>query len=337
VIRTDDVQLLAGHRVLVVGDLVLDEYLTGTVDRISREAPVPVLSVVAQDFRPGSAGNPAANIVALGSAASVIGVVGIDEPGRRLERGLNASGIDASALVRSADAQTATKTRVLARGPTGGRQQMLRLDHVPPLPRGAAAACAYRLDHLARAFDAVLLSDYRGGVVDTDTIQIALGCGRLISVDSQGDLHRFRGVDLVKVNRAEAQAVLGPVDGDELLSRGEQLRRSLELPNLVITLGTDGMAIFDDAGPCVLPAVQATQVFDVTGAGDTVIAVLTLGLLAGIGLRESARLANAAASVVVRRLGVATASPAEIVAALAVGHAGEAVATLVGVGAASSE
>jgi D-glycero-beta-D-manno-heptose-7-phosphate kinase len=312
------VQRLAGQRVLVVGDMVLDEYLTGTIDRISREAPVPVLSVLAREYLAGSAGNPAANIVALGSAATVIGVVGNDEPGRRLEHGLTSRGIDATALVRPPGAQTATKTRILARGSIGGSQQLLRLDSVPALPDGAAAACAERLATLAPDFQAVLLSDYRAGVVDEHTIDVARRCGRPITVDSQGNLRRFRGVDLVKVNRSEAHAVLGPVDGDDLLVRGERLRKSLELRCLVITLGAEGMAVFSEGDVCLVPAVQATQVFDITGAGDTVIAVLTLGLLAGLNLRESARLASAAASVVVRRLGVATASPAEIIEALSV-------------------
>jgi rfaE bifunctional protein kinase chain/domain len=313
----DAVGRLAGHRVLVVGDIVLDEYLTGTIDRISREAPVPIVSVVAREFLAGSAGNPAANVVALGSAASVIGVIGADEPGQRLERGLAMLGIDASTLVRSPDAQTATKIRILARGSIGASQQVLRVDSVPPLPPGAAAKCAERLADLAPGFDVVLLSDYRAGVVDEHTIEVARGCGRPITVDSQGNLRRFRGVDLVKVNHAEARAVLGPVDGDDLLVRGERLRRSLDLRSLVITLGADGMAVFGDGEPCVVPAVQATQVFDVTGAGDTVIAVLTLGLLGGLGLRVSAHLASAAASVVIRRIGVATASPAEIIEVLA--------------------
>jgi rfaE bifunctional protein kinase chain/domain len=312
----ESVSRLAGHRVLVVGDMVLDEYLTGTVDRISREAPVPVLSVFAREFLPGSAGNPAANIVALGSAATVIGVVGPDEPGRRLEQGLVKRGIDASALVRPPDAQTATKTRVLARGAIGSPQQLLRLDSVPTLPDGAAAACAQRMAELAPEFDAILLSDYRGGVVDEHCIEVARGCGRPITVDSQANLRRFRGVDLVKVNRAEAQMALGPVDGDDLLVRGERLRKSLELRCLVITLGAEGMLVFGEGDPCLVPAVQATQVFDITGAGDTVIAVLTLGLLARLDLRTSAHLASAAASVVVRRPGVATASPAEIIEAL---------------------
>jgi D-glycero-beta-D-manno-heptose-7-phosphate kinase len=312
------VRRLAGFRVLVVGDMVLDEYLTGTIDRISREAPVPVLSVLAREFLAGSAGNPAANIVALGSAAAVVGVVGADEPGRRLEQGLVSLGIDASALVRPPGAQTATKTRILARGSIGGSQQLRRRDSVPPLPAGAAASCAERLAALAPAFDAVLLSDYRAGVVDERTVEVARGCGRPITVDSQGNLRRFRGVDLVKVNRAEAQAVLGPVDGDDLLVRGERLRKSLELRCLVITLGAEGMAVFGDHDACLVPAVKATQVFDITGAGDTVIAVLTLGLLAGLDMRQSAHLASAAASVVVRRLGVATATPAEIVEALSI-------------------
>jgi rfaE bifunctional protein kinase chain/domain len=311
------VRKLAERKVLVVGDLVLDEYITGRMTRISREAPVPIVEVVAKEDRAGSAASPAANVIGLDSFATVVGVVGCDPAGAQLEAHLRQLGVDDRGLVRSPEVGTSTKTRILAEGYTGGlhgRQQVMRLDKTVGLPLAAAAACAERVSTLAPAFDAVLLSDYRGGVISAAAIDAARASGRLISVDSQGDLRRFRSIDLIKVNQAEAQNALGSIDVE---AGGEALRRELEARVLVITLGADGMRVFDGHPvPERVPAVRASQVFDVTGAGDTVIAVLTLGLIAGLTIRRSAELASAAASVVVRRLGVAVATPGEIVEAL---------------------
>jgi rfaE bifunctional protein kinase chain/domain len=304
--------------VLVVGDLVLDEYVTGRMTRISREAPVPIVEVVDKDDRAGSAASPAANIIGLGSMASIVGVVGCDAAGGRLEARLREVGVDDRGLVRCAELSTSTKTRILAEGYTGGlhgRQQVMRLDALAELPPLAVAECAACVSRLAPDFGAVLLSDYRGGVVGAASIEAARASGRPIVVDSQGDLRRFRGMDLIKVNQAEAQAALG---SDDVYAGGEALRRELQARVLVITLGADGMLVFDDRGRTErVPAVRVSQVFDVTGAGDTVIAVLALGLIAGLRTRRSAELASAAASVVVRRLGVAVATPAEIIEALA--------------------
>jgi D-glycero-beta-D-manno-heptose-7-phosphate kinase len=314
----EDVRRLAGRRVLVVGDLVLDEYVTGRMTRISREAPVPIVEVVDKEDRAGSAASPAANVIALGSQASVVGAIGCDAAGARLEANLRQLGIDDRGLVRWPDTITSTKTRVLAQGYTGGlhgRQQVMRLDRTATLSAQAAEACAECVARLAPGFDALLLSDYRGGVVGRASIDAARASGRPLAVDSQGDLQRFASVNLVKINQAEAQAALGSHD---LHNRGAALRRDLGVDVLVITLGADGMLVFD-AHPqaCHVPAVQVTEVFDVTGAGDTVIAVLTLGLIAGLDPRRAAQLASAAASVVVRRLGVAVATPDELVEALA--------------------
>lgn len=312
-----DVRKLAGRHVLVVGDLVLDEYVTGRMTRISREAPVPIVEVLEKEDRAGSAASPAANIIGLGSQATVVGVVGCDPAGARLEATLGELGIDQRGLVRAEDVSTSTKTRILAEGYTGGlhgRQQVMRLDSTWHLPAGAVESCARCVAQLAPEFDAVLLSDYRGGVVSDASIEAARASGRPICVDSQGDLRRFRALDLIKVNQAEAQAALGLRD---IAAGGEALRRELEARVLVVTLGADGMLVFDGRSePERVPAVKVSQVFDVTGAGDTVIAVLTLGLVAGLSTRRAAELASAAASVVVRRLGVAMATPAEIVEAL---------------------
>ncbi len=309
---------LAGRRVLVVGDLVLDEYVTGRMTRISREAPVPIVEVVEREDRAGSAASPAAHIIGLGSHAAIVGVVGSDPAGARLEARLRDLGVDDRGLVRATEVGTSTKTRILAEGYTGGlhgRQQVMRLDSTAALPAACAQACASGVSQLAADFDAVLLSDYRGGVVSQASIDAARASGRPIAVDSQGDLRRFRSLDLIKVNQAEAQAALGSSD---VLGSGEALRRDLDVGVLVVTLGADGMLVFDgrSSSPEHVPAVRVSQVFDVTGAGDTVIAVLTLGLIAGLSTRRSAELAAAAASIVVRRLGVAVATPAEIIEAL---------------------
>jgi D-glycero-beta-D-manno-heptose-7-phosphate kinase len=307
---------LAGRRVLVVGDLVLDEYLTGTPARVSREAPVLELDELEREYRAGSAGSPAANVVALGSSATIVGAIGCDPPGDRLAQSLAELGIDCAGLVRVPDYATATKTRVLAQGYTGGlygRQQVLRLNRVRPLPPSSGELAAARVAELASQHDAVLLSDYRGGMVDEPTIAAARASGRPVAVDSQGDLRRFRGAHLVKVNQAEAQRALGT---EQPLAHGEGLRRELGLAALVITLGGDGMALYEAGGQATVPAARVSQVFDVTGAGDTVIAVLTLALVAGVPLTSAAALANAAAGLVVQRLGVATVSPAELADAL---------------------
>ena len=312
-----DVRKLAGRRVLVVGDLVLDEYVTGRMTRTSREAPVPIVEVIEREDRAGSAASPAANVIALGSSAAVIGVVGCDAAGTRLEDKLRELGVDERGLLHWPEISTSTKTRILAEGYTGGlhgRQQVMRLDDARSLPGSAVAACAERVSRLAGEFDALLLSDYRGGVINEASIEAARASGKPIAVDSQGDLRRFRSVDLIKVNQAEAQSALGSSD---VQTGGEALRRELDAGVLVITLGADGMLVFHGhSQPERIPAVRVSQVFDVTGAGDTVIAVLTLGLIAGLDPSRSAELASAAASVVVRRLGVAVASPDEICDAL---------------------
>ncbi|MDQ6670758.1 MAG: PfkB family carbohydrate kinase, partial [Chloroflexota bacterium] len=230
----DDVRRLAGWRVLVVGDLVLDAYITGRPVRVSREAPVLILDVVERENRAGSAASPAANVIALGSHATVVGVVGCDPPGERLEQDLRRLGVDDGGLVRAPDAATSTKTRILAQGFTGGlygRQQVLRLDEAELLPPAAAHACTEIVARLAPDFDAILLSDYRGGVVNEATIAAACASGRPISVDSQGDLRRFRSFDLLKINQVEAQVALG---SDDIRGQGDALRRELGARVLVI-------------------------------------------------------------------------------------------------------
>jgi rfaE bifunctional protein kinase chain/domain len=318
------VPALAGRRVAVLGDAILDEYLVGRPVRISREAPVLVLEFSRRFCRAGGAANPAVNIQALGSTAELVALAGDDPPVQALLEELARAGLSAERLVQQTGAQTNVKTRLLAEDGSS-RQHLARLDYRPARPdERSRRQLAERLASAAETADALLLSDYRGGVIDAELIALARTLGRqhrlLVCVDSQGDLLQFTGLDLVKCNLAEAEAALGrSLRGEpDLEAAGATLLERLGAARVVVTRGPDGMSAFE-AGrqPVHLAAANRTEVFDVTGAGDTVIAVLTLGLVAGASLEQAVRLANAAAGLVVRRLGVATASPAELAAALA--------------------
>jgi D-glycero-beta-D-manno-heptose-7-phosphate kinase len=311
-------------RILVLGDLVLDEYMVGRAGRLSREAPIPVLDLVERFWRPGAASNPAANVASLGGSPRLIGVLGADAAGETLRTELARAGIDGTWLVPTPTRPTATKTRILAEHVAAHRQQVARIDHVPngPLPSDVEKRLIERITATVPEVDAVLVSDYKSGVVNPRTIEAAVGAarqaGKPIAVDSQGDLFQFRGFTLVKSNQPDAQAALGMrLENDEHFAEaGRRLRDELDAHSVVITRGADGMSI---AGPddrhTHLPAANRTEVWDVTGAGDTAIAVLTLGLAAGADVLEAAKLANVAAGLVVRRLGVATVTPEELAGA----------------------
>ena len=315
----------AGRRILVVGDLVLDEYIVGRAARLSREAPIPVLDEVERFRRPGAASNPAANVAALGGEPRLVGVLGADVAGRMLADELARLGISGEGLVETVSRPTATKTRILAEHVAAHRQQVARVDHVPcePLEPHVEAQLAAAIEAAVPEVDAVLVSDYKAGVVNARTIAAAVAAarqsGKPISVDSQGDLSQFHGFTLVKSNQPEAEAALGlALDGEEQFAEaGRRLVGDLGAGHVVITRGAQGMSVIGpDGAHRHLPAVNRTEVWDVTGAGDTVIAVLTLGLAVGADILDAAELANVAAGLVVRRLGVATVTPEELLAAL---------------------
>jgi rfaE bifunctional protein kinase chain/domain len=315
---------LAGRRIVVLGDAILDEYLVGRPVRISREAPVLVLEFSRRFFRAGGAANPAVNVQSLGSSAALVALAGDDGPARALLEELGRVGLPTEHLVQQSAAQTNAKTRLLAEDGSN-RQHVARLDYRPARPDQASRRrLAERLTAAAETAHALLLSDYRGGVIDLELLEVARGLGRRhripVCVDSQGDLLQFSGLDLVKCNLAEAEAALRrPLDDQSELERvGTMLLDRLGAARVVITRGPDGMSAFETGrAPVHLPAANRTEVFDVTGAGDTVIAVLTLALVAGANLKEASELANVAAGLVVRRLGVATTDPDELSAALA--------------------
>lgn len=315
------VESFSGQRVLVVGDLVLDEYLIGRASRLSREAPIPVLELVERFYRPGAAANPAANVAALGGRPSLVGVVGTDLPGQTLCSELERLGIDASGVVRAPARATGTKTRVMAVHAAAHGQQVARIDHVPSAPLDAAteAALLARIEADVTTSGAILVSDYKAGVVCPGTIQSVVAAaqraGAPIAVDTQGDPYRFRGFALVKLNQPDAEAALGHrlTSDDDFAVAGRRLQAEIDARIVVVTRGADGMSVITpDGHHAHVPPEHRTEVWDVTGAGDTVIAVLTLGLAAGGDILDAARLANAAAGLVVRQIGVATVTPDEL-------------------------
>lgn len=323
--KQPSVSLLAGHRVLVAGDMFLDEYWIGRAVRLSREAPVPVLERTHSFALPGGACNPAHNLSALGSQAVMLGVVGDDAAGRQLLALLEHAGVATDGVISDSSRPTATKTRLVAESVLRVPQHVARMDAIAREPLDAATeqALLARLDALAPACAALLLSHYRGGVVTAALAarvrMLATRHNAIAVADAQADLPRFRGFDLVKCNRAEAEAEIGMalVHDNDFERALHQLAAQLDVGCLAITRGAEGMSLRTAAGSVLhSPAVSAGEIYDVVGAGDTVVAVLTLALLAGLPLATAAAWANAAAGLAVRKLGNAVITPEQLQDAL---------------------
>ena len=296
-------------RVLVVGDPMLDRYWHGAVDRISPEAPVPVVKVTREEERIGAAANVAYNVITLGAQASFLGVVGDDEPGPRLEALLRETGI-ATHLKRDPGLRTTVKLRVIGR-----HQQLLRMDFENEPDHEALALQNETFTLLAPQHDAILFSDYgKGGLAHIPVmIAAARAAGKSVLVDPKGsDYSRYAGATVITPNRAELQQVVGAwKDAGELRVKAQRLREELRLDALLVTLGEDGMTLLDAGGELHVQA-QAREVFDVTGAGDTVIATLAALAAAGLPLRDAMPLANKAGGIVVGKFGTATVSYEEL-------------------------
>lgn len=297
--------------VLVVGDLMLDRYWQGETARISPEAPVPVVRIDSSDERAGGAGNVALNLAALGSRVRLLGPLGNDEPGHALVRQLKSGGVEVIAVPENG-IKTITKLRILSR-----HQQLIRLDFEPgtggpQTPEVSRAAFEAALEGV----DVVVLSDYDKGALRSPQplIQMARERGLKVLIDPKGtQFERYRGATLLTPNRHEFEAVAGPMSTDDgFVEAGETLRQSLDLEALLITRGEDGMTLLQPGVPPLHVATEAREVFDVTGAGDTVIATLAGALAAGHPLAEATFLANAAAGLVVAKLGTATVSCEEL-------------------------
>ena len=308
------------HRVLVVGDLMLDRYLWGAVDRISPEAPVPVVRLDHKTCVAGGAANVAANLSALGCRVSAAGVLGTDDDGHQLLELLHSAGIETTAVLSTPGRPTTCKTRIL-----GGRQQMLRLD----VEKGGELSAELkdlllsRIEMQLAGCSAIVLSDYGKGLLSDAVCQAIIRRGRKLSIPALVDpkgLHyeKYARCDVISPNRMELAAATSADYGDLelLLQKGERLRSALEIGRLVVTLGELGITLLDPSGVHRFPAL-AREVFDVSGAGDTVIATIAAAVASGVHFHDAMRLANMAAGIVIRKLGTVPISRDELLAGLA--------------------
>jgi rfaE bifunctional protein kinase chain/domain len=326
------VERFARCRVLVVGDVIADEFIYGEVARVSREAPVLILKYDTTEMLAGGAGNAANNVAALGARAALAGLIGADSEGRRLRASFH-RGVDQSRIVRSREYRTPVKTRILAGGIHSAKQQVVRIDRETdwPLTPAVSAAFATRLAAALgreRAFDAVLLSDYGSGLV-TPRLAAAIRAavakragGRRIPVlvDSRYRLLDYRGLTTCTPNESEVEQALGihiDDDPDALERAGRELLERTRMGAVLITRGSRGMALFQPRQRTVhVPIHGSDEVADVTGAGDTVIATCALALAAGGSFEQAAHLANYAGGIVVMKRGTATVSPDELRSAI---------------------
>jgi len=304
---------IRGRKILVVGDLMIDEWIWGTVTRISPEAPVPVVAVNDHSFTLGGAGNVANNLRALDAAVTFAGTVGEDAFAQQVRDLLRDEQVDDAGIFAVGDRPTTRKTRIVAHN-----QQVVRSDweSVAPLMPSDRARIAAFVRERAAAADAVILSDYAKGLFSRDIVEAASSCPLVVADPKPQNIDLFAGVTCVAPNVHEAGSIAGIaiVDDVSLSTAGERLLERLRCRYVLITRGEHGMALFGNDGTRLqIPSVAHT-VYDVSGAGDTVVAVLTVALSAGAPVELAVGLANFAAGVVVEKLGTATASPAEIVA-----------------------
>ncbi|MBI3045044.1 MAG: D-glycero-beta-D-manno-heptose-7-phosphate kinase [Betaproteobacteria bacterium] len=296
-------------RVLVVGDAMLDRYWFGDVARISPEAPVPIVKIGREEERPGGAANVARNAAALGADVSLLSVVGADEPGDRLENLLKREHVNAQ-LHRDRGIRTTVKLRVIGRN-----QQLLRVDFETAPGHEVLASKLRDFERMLDRVDVVVLSDYgKGGLAHiTRMIARARAAGKKVLVDPKGDDYsRYKGAHVVTPNRAELREVVGSWKSEaDLERRAQQLRRRLGLEALMLTRGEEGVTLYRAGSRMHVPA-QAREVFDVTGAGDTVIATLAVALAGGARIRDAVKLANRAAGIKVGKFGTAVVTPEEL-------------------------
>ena len=313
------VDRLAGRQVAVIGDMIADEFIYGQIARVSREAPVLILQYDATEVVPGGAGNAANNVAALGGAAMAVGVLGRDEAGRRLRAALR-RGVGRHGLVQAAGYRTPTKTRILAGGVHSAKQQVVRIDRDTRSPIGAGARRLFDRAALeaTASCDALLVSDYGSGLITPALVArlrtvVAERSRRdrpPIVIDSRYGLLRYRGLTACTPNESEVEHLLGIRIDDDLgvLERaGRTLLRQCGMGAVLVTRGSRGMALFEPQRPTVhIPIFGTDEIADVTGAGDTVIAAVTLGLATGASFYEAAQLANYAGGLVVMKRGTAT-------------------------------
>ncbi len=322
------INLFRGKRVLVIGDMVADEYLIGRPTRISREAPVLILELHEERIVPGGATNVAVNANSLGAEVFLAGVVGDDAPGHRLRHAIQSLGIHQDGLVTDTTRSTSTKTRVLAGSPQIVQQHIVRIDRVDrsDVCGPSRGRVIDYIKQVLPSIDAVVLSDYENGVISPDIIETCIPAAReldkVVVVDAHGSLFRFQGVTALTPNQPEAELTLGiTIDTlDELNQAGQRLLEGSNAKSVLVTRGGEGMSLFEEGkSPLHLPIYHlpfANEIVDTNGAGDTVAATFTLALTSGASMAEAAYLANAAAALVVRRLGCASNTPEELMSIL---------------------
>jgi D-glycero-beta-D-manno-heptose-7-phosphate kinase len=322
------VRALKGRTVAVVGDVVADEFVYGRVARVSREAPVLILEYDSTQVVAGGAGNAANNVAALGGAAALVATVGRDEPGRRLLMSLHRR-VNWQRVVRASGLATAVKTRILAGGVHSAKQQVVRIDRTPGPAIDARTKAVFERNAIAAALraDAVLISDYGSGLVTpalASRIRASLvRAGRPVPVlvDTRYRLMSYRGLTACTPNESEVEQALGVRidDNARVLERaGRTILDRTRMQAVLITRGSRGMALFAADAPTVhIPIVGSDEIADVTGAGDTVMATMTLALASGATFEAAARLANHAGGLVVMKRGTATVSAQELKAAIA--------------------
>ncbi len=310
------VRSFRGKRVMILGDIILDQYIRGSVERISPEAPVPVVAMRTENFHLGGAGNVAANIHALGGTPILVGVVGNDASGERVLQEMERMKLPTGGVLIDMGRPTVTKTRIIA-----GHQQVCRVDRETVLPMTVELfkkVVLFLRNHLAEV-DALLVSDYGKGIVEKKLLSailpVAQQAGRVVTIDPKfQDFSNYRPATLLTPNRKEASAGAGVEIRDDrtLKQAGEALLQKTGAENILITLGEEGMALFQAGGSFRKIPTLSREVYDVTGAGDTVAAVMTLALCAGIDAEPAALMANHAAGVAVSRLGTATVSDEDL-------------------------
>jgi D-glycero-beta-D-manno-heptose-7-phosphate kinase len=331
----DLVGRFGARRIVVLGDLIADEFIYGQITRVSREAPVLILRYDSTEILPGGAGNAANNVAALGAATTIVGLIGADESGRRLRKSFEPR-VKRDHLISLRGYTTPTKTRILAGGVHSAKQQVVRIDRERPVPSGDAALVeriAKVAEDAAAECDGVLISDYGYGLVTPALVErvkarVANATRRLpvpLLVDSRYDLLHYRGLTACTPNEAEVEQILGVKinDNADVLERaGRTLLRRTGMQAVLITRGSRGMALFERGRRTVhIPIHGSDEIADVTGAGDTVIATMMLALSAGASFYEAAHLANYAGGIVVMKRGTATASPEELRHAVEGDHA----------------
>jgi D-glycero-beta-D-manno-heptose-7-phosphate kinase len=322
VLTTEDITRFANARILVVGDVMLDHFVWGNVRRISPEAPVPVVEVVREDLFPGGAANVARNLAEFTKHSFIMGRIGKDADAERLTTLMEQEGVGTELLLRHETLPTISKTRIAAR-----QQQIVRVDRevVEPLSTQELTEVERLIRQQLHELDAIILEDYGKGFVTQPlvdlVVRLAKEAGKLLTVDpSPRNPLQWTGASLVKPNRLEAFAAARMEDNgkrEALLEAGRRLLSKWQVPNVLVTLGEQGMMIFDQADPAHphhIPT-RAREVYDVSGAGDTAIALLTLALASGMSLHDAAEVANHASGIVVGKLGTATLTPAELLAA----------------------